>query len=277
MLMSAPAQAAPDTADIIELRWRAQAASGTEIGFRLLRPRETPTPLPVLVVLGGFERGAAALDLLPEHETVMLAGFDYPLSLPKHIAWREVPELMGQIERGIADTRAALMLLFEHLADNPAVDAERISVIGASLGAPFAIIAAGDSPYRAVVVVHGFADVPLTLRHQFARRWRPEYGRLGSLAAWATQTLLTTCIDYPDPYRSIDQLRSAQQVLLIQAADDDFIPRAARKGLVEAMHRSAAEVTVAQTAGRHLRGNREATLAQIYALAEPWLESRDLL
>lgn len=272
LLLSAPAAAQQP-----ELRWTDTVGDDRRIEFRVLNASDTGRPKPAIVLLGGLERGAAALDLLPDDDTVVLAGFDYPVEVPRRVRWQQIPPLLSAVEQGIDDTRHALQRLHERLAAHPGVDAERIGVIGVSLGAPFALLAAADSPYAGLVLVHGFADVPATMRHQFARRWREPYGRFGELAAWGVQGLLSALIEYPDPRQAIPRLRPGQPVLSIAAEDDEFVPPAVNAALIRALRASPARLTVRQSAGGHVRGDQAERIQALFALAQPWLRRHGFL
>lgn len=252
--------------------------SGVTVDARLLKPNApSPGRLPAVIVLGGFQRGAAALDLLPPVPDAMLVGLDYPARLPRRIAPSQVRATARELEAGIGTMIQALGALHAALLRRPDVDAERISIVGASLGSPFAVIAAQRYGYRGVVLAHGFADLPRTIRHQFARRWEPRLGPVGGGLAWLAQHLIGWLVELPEPERYAAQLRADQRVFVVTAASDEFIPAASSQALVDALRRSQAEVTVVQMPGTHMRGRNPEAIARLFELSTRWMREQGLL
>lgn len=268
MLVAAMPLAAPA---MLEERLTIELDSGRSVETVIRRPKKITAPLPTVVLIGGFKRGVDALDLLPPRENLIFVGLDYPADVPRRIRWWQIPALARELERGIADTREALGLLHERLKTRPDVDAARISIAGVSFGAPFAIMAAADHAYPGLVIAHGFADVPRVIRHQFIRKWEPKYGVAGRVAAWLAERGITLLIDIPDPELFAERLRANQDVLLIDAAHDDFIPPEATAALLQALGRSEARLERQTTAGKHVRGHQAEAVEELYKLVEKWL------
>lgn len=251
--------------------------SGTQVQARLIVPQRVNAPLPAIVLLGGFDRGGAALDLLPRDDRAVLVGFDYPLALPDKIRWQQIPRLARDIERGIDDTLAATILLRERLAQMPEVDPERVTLVGVSLGAPFAAIAGARADYPGVALLHGFGDLPGTIRHQFLRRWEPEYGRLGTAAAWAAEWAITALVSLPIPEQEAERLDSNQKVLWVTASEDEFVPRSAVESMREALRRSQASTSDGRTEGSHVRGRNPQAVSELLTLTTAWMQEQGLL
>jgi hypothetical protein len=112
--------------------------------------------------------------------------------------WTEVLSLARRLEKGIHETIEAIGRLHALLARCADIDADRLTIVGVSLGAPFAVSGAVEQDWRGVVIIDGFGDLPRTLRHQFARRWRPRYGVFAEAVAWLAQTAAMLLIDVPD-------------------------------------------------------------------------------
>lgn len=251
--------------------------SGARIEARIIVPDQAAKPLPAIVLLGGLERGAQALDLLPHDGRALLVGFDYPLTIPDRIGWWRIPKLVHEIERGIDDTIAATVLLRERLMALPEVDPDRITIVGVSLGAPFAVIGGARGGYPGVALVHGFGDLPATIRHQFERRWRPKYGSLGVAGAWLAERAIAARVRLPVPERDAQRLSAAQKVFWVTASDDEFVPRSAVTSMREALRRSPASVTEASTDGRHVRGSDAGAVAELFALTMDWMRDEGLI
>ncbi|MBL6749756.1 MAG: hypothetical protein ISP90_04505 [Nevskia sp.] len=251
--------------------------SGVQVQVRFLRASGGNGPLPAIVVLGGLERGAAVLDLLPRTDEAVLVGFDYPVAVPQALPWTELLPLARRLERGVRETVEILARLHALLLQRGDIDGSRLSLVGVSLGAPFAVIGAAGSGYRGVVVIDGFGDLPRTVRHQFQRRWRPRYGVIGDAMAWLAQTALLQLIDLPAPEESARRLQANQRVYMLNAEQDEFVPQRSREALEEALRQSRAVLTVETVPGRHVRGDDERTIRQLYALARDWMRRQGLL
>lgn len=253
-------------------------ASGAHVQARLLRPAQVLSkPLPVVVVLGGLQRGAKAIDLLPPVADAILVGLDYPAEVPKKPAWHELLPLARELEAGIATMIEALGVLHGRLQQRTDVDARRLTIVGASLGSPFAVIAADRFGYDGVVLAHGFADLPRTIGHQFARRWEPRWGSLGSALAWLSQQAIVCIVDLPDVESHAQRLRAQQRVYVLTAAEDEFIPRSSSQALIDALRRSAAAITVEERPGGHMRGTRRQLLQDLFERSTAWMRREGLL
>ena len=253
-------------------------ASGTQVQVRLLRTSDSTGPLPAVVVLGGLERGAAVVDVVPPTAEAVLVGFDYPFALPQQVRLTEVVSLARTLSKGIAETLEAVGRLQALLAARRDIDPARLTIVGVSLGAPFAVIGAARHDFRGLVIIDGFGDVPRTLRHQFARRWRERYGGLlGDALAWAAQKLALWLVDVPDLEGAARGLRADQSVYMVNAQDDEFVPEESRRSLREALSQSRAQVTVETTPGGHVRGRNEQAVAQLYAMARRWMSRQGLV
>jgi dienelactone hydrolase len=159
----------------------------------------------------------------------------------------------------------------------PEVDGQRITLVGVSLGAPFAAIAGARADYPGVALLHGFGDLPGTIRHQFARRWEPEYGGLGTLAAWLAERAISTLVSLPAPERDAERLDREQKVLWVTASEDEFVPRSAVESMREALRRSQASTREAHTGGSHVRGDDPQAVAELFAMTTVWMQEQGLL
>lgn len=251
--------------------------SGASLPVRVLRPAQAPDKLPAIILLGGYQRGAAALDLVSTDQPVLLAGFDYPVELPRKLRVREIPELLPKTRRAITDTRGGIAALHQALSRRPDVDPRRITLVGVSAGAPFATLAAADARIPAVILVHGFADLPEVIEHQFARRWEPKHGWLGRIGAWLSSRLLHGLLRLPSIEESARSLDASQRVLMIRATEDDFVPKAGSDALETALRASRARVEVLIQPGGHIRGAAPERLQPVLKASMEWMEREGLI
>ena len=260
-----------------EERLALRLASGTEVQVRVQRASDSTARLPAIVVLGGLERGAGVVDLIPRTSDAVLVGFDYPFALPEHVRWTELLPLSRRIEKGIRETIETLGRLHALFARRADIDPDRLTIVGVSLGAPFAVIGAARQDYRGVVIIDGFGDLPRTVRYQFARRWQPRYGFVGEALAWLAQTAAMQLIDVPEPEAAARSLRADQHVYMIDARDDEFVPERSRESLRQALRRSEAQLTFETMPGRHIRAHEGQVIAQLYEQARAWMQREGLI
>jgi dienelactone hydrolase len=252
-------------------------ASGTEVQVRLLRASASSVRLPAIVVLGGLQRGSGVVDLIPRTTEAVVVGFDYPVALPERVGWTEVLPVARRLERGIHETIECVGRLHSLLARRADIDPARLSIVGVSLGAPVAVIGAAQHDYRGVVIIDGFGDLPRTLRHQFARRWRARYGAFGDVLAWLAEAAIIRLIDLPNPEDSPRRLRPNQRVYMINAEDDEFVPERSQQALREALRQSSAQLTVETMSGRHVRAHDEQAISRLYSQARDWMRRQGLV
>jgi dienelactone hydrolase len=260
-----------------EERLALRLTSGTEVQVRLQRASDDSVRLPAIVVVGGLERGAAVVDLIPRTTEAVLVGFDYPFAMPERVTWTELLPLARRIEKGIGETIETLGRLHALLARRADIDSDRLTIVGVSLGAPFAVVTAARQDWRGVVIIDGFGDLPRTVRYQFARRWRTRYGLVGEVLAWLAQTAAMQLIDVPEPEAAARSLRADQHVYMIDARDDEFVPERSRESLREALRQSEAQLTFETMPGRHIRASEGQTIAQLYEEARAWMQRVGLL
>ena len=146
--------------------------SGRQVLVRLIRDRQTNGKLPVLIVLGGHRTGSDAVDLFGYVGERVVIGVDYPYDGPEKV--RGVRQTLSTIplaRQAFLDTVPAVSLVLDWVVEQPWADTDRIVIVGASLGVPFAAAAAARDPrIKGAVLVHGAADNRLWIEAQVARR-----------------------------------------------------------------------------------------------------------
>ena len=129
-------------------------------------------PLPVLIVLGGHRTGSDAVDLFGRVGERAVVALDYPYEGPEKVRGvRQVLSTVPLARKAFRDTPAAVSLVLDWIEDQPWADTDSIVIIGASLGVPFATLAAArDERIDGALLVHGAADNQAWLETQVARR-----------------------------------------------------------------------------------------------------------
>jgi dienelactone hydrolase len=253
-------------------------ADGRELPAQLRIPDDARGPLPALMLFGGFRRAAKVLDLVHSDRPLVWATFDYPFEPPRKFSFpaslRHAPEARAAIHGAFE----GVVKLHEALARHPSVDARRITVVGASAGAPFATVGAARSPIPGVILVQGMGDVPAVIANLIARKYRPKYGDgVERPARWLAAWITWYC-EIPDIAAQARELRPTQKALMFTAAQDDFIPTAATESLWTALQESPATVERVDLAGVHLGvGDDSQRIADILRRSLQWMERQGLL
>jgi len=238
---------------------RLLAASGLVVDLAIRRPdrgADTTARRPLFVILSGYEAGMAALEAIPDTRGYSIAVLDYPYQGPTDLKGLGVVPHVPAIRRAILDTPPAVMIALDYFMRRPDVDTTRIELVGASFGAPFAVIAAALDPRVARLwVLHGAAD-PYAL---FYHGLRDDIGfpPLRSLVAGLASIL--SAAPRLDPVRWIADV-SPRPVVMINARDDERIPIEPVMELYEAAREPR---SLHWLSGPHMQRNRPAVLAAL--------------
>lgn len=257
-----------------ETRVELRLQSGRVVTARLLLPVAADEPRPAVMLFGGLERGAAALDLVQPSRPTVIASFDYPFEFPESRSGSGVLRLLPATRRGIHDSLEAIGLLYAHLAAREDVDPARITIVGVSLGAPFAVLAAAEHGIPGVAVIHGFARVPEVIAHQLVTRWGEAFWVRP--AARMVGALLASYADVPDIEAQAQRLRPHQRAWMLSAAADERIPPSATRALREGFQASQATFTFETEPGEHLRGEDDPRIPALLERAEQWMDRAGL-
>lgn len=250
--------------------------SGRVIHAQIRRPERSDGPLPAVMLFGGFRGAATVLDAVPADLPIVTASFDYPFDPPRRFRFLQSFVDLPAMGRGIDETFEGIRHLSAHLRERADVDAQRITIVGSSLGAPFATISAAELDLPGVVLVHGFGDVRNVIAQQFIRKLEPRYGAWTRWPARGLASALVWGFDLPAPELYAQTLRAHQRVLMITAREDDQVPAQATQALWDALQRSDAYVERIDQAGAHLRGTQDPRIAGLVHTALDWMHSAGL-
>jgi hypothetical protein len=270
-LMASPA-AARDEALTLTLD------DGRTLQATLRLPDAGTGPWPALMLFGGFRHAAQVLDKVRTPRPVVWATFDYPFEPPRKFRFPSSLAHAPEARAAIHGSFAGIQKLYHALRAHPRVDAARITVVGASAGAPFATVGAAREPIPGVILVQGMGDVPLVIGHLIARKYKPRYGDwIETPALWLGRWIDWYC-EIPDIAAQARRLRAGQKVLMVTASQDDFIPQAATDVLWEALEDSHAIHERIDLPGGHLGvGDDAPVIAEILGRSMGWMERQDLL
>lgn len=240
--------------------------SGLGVFFRIIREPTTGPPLPVLLILGGHRTGSDAIDLFGHVGNRAIVGIDYPYDGPEKVkGLLPIVKTIPLARQAFLDTTPAVSLVIDWLVQQPWVDTERVIVVGASLGVPFAATAAArDARITGVMLVHGAADNRLWLKTQVARRIDTKllHDPLATLLHWLAYGPVL------DTAKHIATI-SPRPVLIVAARDDERTPAGQAELLLEAAREPKRLV---YTEGRHIQPNRKEIVAELWRIADEQLE-----
>ena len=250
--------------------------SGRVLEAQLRMPADSLGPQPVVMLFGGFRGAATVLDAVPADLPLIAASFDYPFDPPRRFRFSQSFGDLPALARGIDETFEGIAKLTTALRARDDVDATRMTIVGASLGAPFAITAADRLDLPGVVIAHGFAELRRVIAHQFIRKLEPRYGAWTRAPAWGLANALVWGFGLPVTERHAAALRKNQRALMIVAEEDELIPRAATDTLWAALQESQARVQRDEHPGPHLQGSDDPRIAELVASALTWMRRVDL-
>ena len=205
---------------------------------------------PLVLILGGQQRGRGAVALVDSIPGVVLAALDYPYAgnpsprgLIKTLA--QVPA----IRRAFYDTPPAVSLALDHLLQRPDVDPTRVELVGASFGAPFATIAAARDPRITRLWLAQGGGRPLLLLDASLQRDVP--WRIPRLALAGLGTLLISGPRFA-PEHWIARV-APRPVVFLDSREDERIPAASREALFNAAREPKSRIWLD---GPHMMGSR---------------------
>lgn len=233
---------------------------------------------PAIMLFGGFRNAATVLDRVRSERPLVWATFDYPFEAPRKFRFPQSLQLAPDIRAAIHGTFDGVGKLYAALRTHPRVDAARITVVGASAGAPFATVGAAQHGIPGVVLVQGFGKATLVVQNLLARKYEPKWGAWVRGPAWLLAAWITWYCEVPKIEDYAAQLRAPQKVLAIAARDDEFIPAASSEALWAGLERSSAQRERVVLDGGHLGvGDDTQLIAEILQQALGWMGSNGLL
>ena len=240
--------------------------SGLAISFRIIR-HPSDEPLPVLLVLGGHRTGSDAVELFGNVGERAVVALEYPYDGPEKVkGLGSFARTIPLARQAFLDTPPAVSLVVDWLLEQPWVDGERLIIVGASLGVPFAVTAAArDNRIKGALLIHGAADNRLWLEAQVALRVDAKFMHrpLGTILYWlAYGPVLNT----PERVAQI----SPRPVLIIGARNDERTPA----GQTELLYAAAREPkSLRWTTGQHIQSNRTEVIQELMRIADEELPS----
>lgn len=267
------AEVAPTRAESIEL----ELADGHRIRADLRVPVDASGPHPVVLLYGGLEGTDHILSVIRSHRPAILASFSYPYDRPGKVRWWQAKSVIDDFGVAVDRTFAGIAALTAALRQRPDVDPNRITIVGASAGAPFATISAQRLDLAGLVVVQGFADMPGVFARLLHDAWHEGPDWLRGPVSQLIGHAFVCYLGLPEPAEYAERLTQEQRVLMITATEDHRIPAESTEALWQALQRSAAQTQRLDLEGGHLRGIGDPAIADIMRRATGWMQAQGLL
>lgn len=241
---------------------RLTSTSGLQVRVRVIRPAALTAPLPVMLVLGGHRTGSEAAGLFGEVGNRAVVALDYPYTGPERVrGLGQVVAAAPLARRAFIDTPPAVSLVVDWLLAETWADSGEIVIVGASLGVPFAALAAARDPrVTAALLVHGAADNRAWIRTQVARRVDSTllHAPLATLVWWLAHG--------PSFDTAANTARIAPRPVLVIGARDD---ERTETWQTEALFRAAGEPKKLRwTEGRHVQPGRDGIVRELLRIAD---------
>ncbi|MGH7572088.1 MAG: alpha/beta hydrolase [Gemmatimonadota bacterium] len=216
---------------------------------------------PAALMIGGFSTGRRAAGIPAAIDNLVLASIDYPYDGPSQLKGWDWIWHLGEVRQGLLRTPPALLLAAQYLYSREDVDPHRVSMIGVSLGVPFAVAAAAtDRRLSGAIYLHGGGDIRRLYEHAYGERtpsWLTPI--LSRLVAWLTAPL--------EPIRYAGSV-APRPTLQVNAAEDRFMPRASVLALYEATRQPKRLIWLD---GGHVATSEAAIVDDLMRLTLEWM------
>ncbi|KGE03019.1 dienelactone hydrolase family protein [Pseudohaliea rubra] len=214
---------------IEELRLTSSSGVRFEIALRI--PDEPLPGRPLVLLLAGNETGRKAATLIRNPGGVAIAALSYPFAEIPYRRWLPLLAALPDIQRGILDTPAAVLLALDYLLARPDLAPEQVELAGVSFGAYLvAVPATLDPRVDRLWLIHGSGRPGEVIEYGLQGRLPTPWLRsgIGGLLARIAGA------EHLSPERWVRRY-GARQLVVINADADESIPARAIAALHEAV------------------------------------------
>jgi len=267
-LMSAEESLLGDSAGYREIAFTLNDQLGRVTRGNLRIPLGIDKPLPAVMIMGGQHTGARAAGLISLEKQAVLCAMDYP-SYPEEKTMNpaRVLAMLHSLQRAAFDAAGMAFNVLDYLCSRPEVDKDRITVLGASFGVPFAVIAALDNRVSGVVLIYGAGDLEELIDWNLRRKVR-----FTPLRKFASH-ILGTLISPFEPTAYVDRF-SPRPLLMINSSLDEKIPVRCVRLLFNKANRPK-ELVWLDT--QHVHPSNRKLIDSLTRISSDWLERKNLL
>ena len=227
----------------------------TDVYFR--RPFQLDPHYRIVLIYAGAKTRDKILTLIPERSDLVLVSVQYPYDSPdgplERLRWPHY------IRQAAFRTVAGGMLALSFLHREEHLDIDRLTVIGVSVGVPFATIhGALDERVPIVVLIHGGGDLPAQVRAVHEPRW----------LATPASVMAAILFHSFEPLRYVDRI-APRKLVMIAARHDMIVP----VETIEKLYTRAREPKeLIWTESGHVRSKDTDLIADIMRQIDQYLE-----
>ncbi|MBW7998220.1 MAG: alpha/beta hydrolase [Candidatus Glassbacteria bacterium] len=230
-------------------------------------PATVAEPLPAVLILGGHGTGARAVELVKLDRPAVLCGMDYP-PIPEHrVHPARFPSLLFSLDSLVTDAVGMAFTAIDYLSAHSAVDSTRITVLGASFGVPFAVIAGLDPQVDGMVLIYGGAGMERVIEWNLRGKIRS-----GPLRRFVSYILGTFAAPF-EPSSYIGEF-SPRPLLIVNGSGDTKIPVESACQLYAAAGEPKEQVWVQ---GEHIHPSNRQLIDSLTAGISGWMVRQGLL
>lgn len=225
-------------------------------------------PMPAFLILGGHETGGKAAGLIHIQEPVIICAMDYP-SYPR---WKagvlRAPGVLSQLDSRAMSSVGMSFAVLDYLCSRPEVDTSRVVVLGASFGAPFAVIAAALDPRpKGLVLLYGAGDLERIID------WNLRGDIRSRILRWPASRILGALTSPFEPSAYIGRV-SPRPILMVNGRNDEKMP----PPCVELLYRRAGEPKeIVWIGSSHVEPSDRGLIDSLTTVVSGWLKKNRLL
>ena len=224
-------------------------------------------PLPAVLILAGQHTGARATRLISLEKPAVLCAMDYPSYPMKRISPARLPVTLHSLRAAAFDAAGMAFNVLDYLCGRPDVDPDRITVLGASFGVPFAVIAALDNRVSGVVLIYGAGDLEELIDWNLRRKVR--FAPLRKLASHILGTLVSPF----EPTAYIDRI-APRPLLMINSSRDEKVPERCVRLL---FNKASAPRELVWLDTEHIHPSNRSLIDSLTRISSDWLVRKNLL
>ena len=212
--------------------------------------------------------GARAAGLIRLTRPAALCSMDYPAFETKKPTLRGSPAFITGMREASLDAVGGTFNVLDYLCARGEVDTSRITVVGASLGVPFAVISASlDQRVNALVLVYGAGDLDHLIDWNLRRKLKFTPARL------LVSRILSTAAAPFEPSAYIGRL-APRPLLMVNSRQDERIPEPCIRYLFS---NAGQPKTIRWLATAHIHPTNRELIDSLTETVSGWLEENGLL
>ncbi|MCI0512843.1 dienelactone hydrolase family protein [candidate division KSB1 bacterium] len=243
-------------------------SNGLEISCLVRTPRDSTRRYPALLVMNGFDEGKKVISLFRSSESVVLISFDYPYSGRRKFKGADIGPFLPHIRNSILRSVSVVLTVMDYLEQRPEVDPQKLFVVGASFGAPFAVNAAAIDPrIKAVILLYGGGDIAKMVEFSTTKGLKSVWAR--KFLGWFVAALLAPA----EPLKYVEYI-SPRPLLMINGKNDESIFAECSQKLYDRA-RQPKEIIWLETP--HAKPKKTDLTFQLERMMKRWLQEKKLL